>query len=81
MTASSTQPAAIRRSSPGFEQPILPKRDIGRARDEANAMVVGSARADASWPIFVLCLGGVLTVTWSIMVGRLIWLAVQTMLF
>jgi hypothetical protein len=81
MTASSAQPAAICRSSPGSERPILPKRDTSMSRDEANAMAVGSARAGATWPIFVLCLGGVLTVMWSLMVGRLIWLAVQTILF
>jgi hypothetical protein len=43
-------------------------------------MAVG-ARADAAWPIFVLCLGGVLTVTWSVVVGRFVWLAVQTIFF
>jgi hypothetical protein len=81
MTASSTQPTAICRSSPGPERPILPKRDTSMSRHEANAIAVGSARADAIWPIFALCLGGVLTVTWSMMVGRLIWLAVKTILF
>jgi hypothetical protein len=80
MTASSTQPAAIWRSSPGSERPILPIRDTSMSRDEANAMAV-AARADAAWPIFVLCLGGVLTVTWSVVVGRFVWLAVQTIFF
>jgi hypothetical protein len=44
-------------------------------------MVAGSARADAGWPIFVLCLGGVLTIAWSVMVGGLVWLAVEKILF
>jgi hypothetical protein len=81
MTATTAQSAAIRHSSRGSERPILPKRDTSVSRDEAYAVAAGSSRADAAWPIFVLCLGGVLTLTWSVMVGGLIWMAVQRILF
>jgi hypothetical protein len=81
MTVSSVQPVAIRRSSSESDRRIFPKQDTGVSRDETDAMAGTSARAGAGWPIFVLCLGGVLTVAWSVMVGGLVWLAVENLLF
>jgi hypothetical protein len=81
MSVSSAQLATVRPSSSGSDRPILPKRDTGVSQAGADAMAPGSTGIRAAWPIFVLCLGGVLTLTWSMTLAGLIWLAVQRILF
>jgi hypothetical protein len=81
MNVSSAQLATVRPASSGSDRPPLPKRDTGVSQAEAVAVAPASAGIRAAWPIFVLCLGGVLTVTWSMTLAGLVWLALQKMLF
>jgi hypothetical protein len=49
---------------------------------DANAKpAAGSTDTRAIWPVFVLGLGGVLTLTWSVTLAGLVWLAVRRLLF
>jgi hypothetical protein len=48
---------------------------------DGNAKVAGSTDIHVLWPIFVLFLGGALTLTWSVTLAGLVWLAVRKMLF
>jgi len=80
MIVPSTQFVTIHLSSSGIERPILPKRDAGAAPAEQKAEVAraGTGRlSKLSWPVFVLCLGAALTLTWSAALAALVWLAVE----
>jgi hypothetical protein len=48
---------------------------------DGNAKAAGSMDIHAVWPIFVLGLGGVLTLTWSVTLAGLVWVAVRRLLF
>ena len=81
MNVSLAQLATVRPSSPGSDGRRSPKRDTGVSPAEAVAVAPASAGIRAAWPIFVLCLGGFLTLTWSMTLAGLVWLAVQRILF
>lgn len=81
MTASSAQLATVRPSFAGSDRPISSKRDTSVTQVDGNATAAGSAGIHGLWPVFVLFLGGVLTLTWSVTLAGLVWLAVRRMLF
>jgi hypothetical protein len=81
MSVSSAQLATFRPSSSGPDGRRSPKRDTGALPAEAVAAAPASTGIRAAWPIFVLCLGGVLTLTWSMTLTGLVWLAVQRIIF
>jgi hypothetical protein len=81
MAASSAQLATVRPSFAESDRPTSSKRDTSVTQVDANAKPAGRTGIHGLWPIFVLCLGGVLTLTWSVTLAGLVWLAVRKMLF
>jgi hypothetical protein len=81
MAAPSAQLATVRPSLAGSDRPISSKRDTDVTQVDGNAKAAGRRGIHGLWPIFMLCLGGVLTLTWSVTLAGLAWLAVRRMLF
>jgi hypothetical protein len=81
MTASPAQLATAPPSFAGSDRPNLSKRDTSVTQVDGNARVAGSRNIHVLWPVFVLCLGGILSLTWSVTLAGLVWLAVRKMLF